>query len=196
MFWLQREQMSRRTCAPSDDSGQPAHHFWIANEVKFLNEDNEGSDQTARMRRLIWDFVGRTYQKVRFLTLKLVLLPSIEDKVGHLKPKGVLKAYNNTIDQVQSVLGPGILYSSTNKNEPANDKTYKMACAPSEDSDQPGHPPSLIWVFAVLMKKAWVWVLSYLLGTQRRLWSDWAEAQADLSLRWAHMPFCRFYAVA
>ena len=28
--------------------------------------------------------------------------------------------------------------------EPAHDKTYKMACAPSEDSDQPGHPPSLI----------------------------------------------------
>ena len=25
-----------------------------------------------------------------------------------------------------------------------HDKTYKMACAPSEDSDQPGHPPSLI----------------------------------------------------
>ena len=29
-------------------------------------------------------------------------------------------------------------------------------CAPSEDSDQPGHPPSLIRVFAVRMKKAWV----------------------------------------
>ena len=28
--------------------------------------------------------------------------------------------------------------------EPAHDKTYKMACAPSEDSDQPVHPPSLI----------------------------------------------------
>ena len=25
-----------------------------------------------------------------------------------------------------------------------------------------------------------------------RLWSDWADAQADLSLRWAHMPFCWF----
>ena len=24
--------------------------------------------------------------------------------------------------------------------EPAHYKTYKMACAPSEDSDQPGHP--------------------------------------------------------
>ena len=27
---------------------------------------------------------------------------------------------------------------------------------------------------------------------QRRLWSDWADAQADLSLHWAHMPFCWF----
>ena len=65
-----------------------------------------------------------------------------------------------------------------------------MACAPSEDSDQPGHPPSLIRVFAVHMKKAWV--LSYSLRAQRRLWSDWADAQADLSLPWAHMSFCWF----
>ena len=42
------------------------------------------------------------------------------------------------------------------KHEPPHDKTNKMACAPSEDSDQPGHPPSLIRVFAVRMKKAWV----------------------------------------
>ena len=27
---------------------------------------------------------------------------------------------------------------------------------------------------------------------QRRLRSDWANAQAHLSLRWAHMPFCWF----
>ena len=72
--------------------------------------------------------------------------------------------------------------------EPHRDKTNKMVCAPSEDSDQSGHPPSLIRVFAVLMKKAKA--LSYPLCAQRRLWSDWADAQADLSLRWAHMPFC------
>ena len=54
-------------------------------------------------------------------------------------------------------------------NEPPHDKTNKMACAPSEDSDQPGHPPSLIRVFAVRMKKACV--LSYALSAQRRLWS-------------------------
>ena len=52
-------------------------------------------------------------------------------------------------------------------NEPPHDKTNKMACAPSEDSDQPGHPPSLIRVFAVRMKKSWV--LSYPLSTAKTL---------------------------
>ena len=33
--------------------------------------------------------------------------------------------------------------------EPPHDKTNKIICASSEDSDQPGHPPSLIRVFAV-----------------------------------------------
>ena len=55
-------------------------------------------------------------------------------------------------------------------------------CAPSEDSDQLGHPPSLIRVFAVRMKKA----LSYPFSAQRRLWSDWADVQADESLLGAH----------
>ena len=34
--------------------------------------------------------------------------------------------------------------------EPAHDKIYKMACAPTEDSDQPGHLPSLISLCCVL----------------------------------------------
>ena len=57
-------------------------------------------------------------------------------------------------------------------------------CAPSEDSDQPWHPPSLIRVFAVRMKKAWV--LSYPLSVQRRLCSDWADVQTDQRHRGAH----------
>ena len=60
---------------------------------------------------------------------------------------------------------------------PSHDKTNKMTVS-SEDSDQPGHPPSLIRVFAVCMKI--VWFLSYPLSAQRRLWSDWADAQARL----------------
>ena len=69
-------------------------------------------------------------------------------------------------------------------------QNQQSGCAPSEDSDQPGHPPSLIRVFAARMKKAWV--LSYPLSSQSRLWSDWADAQADLSLRWAHSHFVGF----
>ena len=38
--------------------------------------------------------------------------------------------------------------------EPPHDKTNKMTCAPSEDSDQPGHKPSLIRVFAVHSKRS------------------------------------------
>ena len=49
---------------------------------------------------------------------------------------------------------------------------------------------SLIRVIAVRMKKAWV--LSYPLSAKRRLWSDWADSQADLSLRWAHTQFVGF----
>ena len=44
--------------------------------------------------------------------------------------------------------------TSIPKYEPSHDRTNKMAFALSEDSDQPGHPPSLIRVFPVRMKKA------------------------------------------
>ena len=75
-------------------------------------------------------------------------------------------------------------------NWAASWQNQQNECAPSEDSDQPGHLPSLISGFAVRMKKALV--PSYPLSTQRRLWSDWADAQADLSLRWAHSHFVGF----
>ena len=40
------------------------------------------------------------------------------------------------------------------------------------------------------MKKSWA--LSYPLSARRRLWSDWADAKADLSFRWAHTHFVGF----
>ena len=50
--------------------------------------------------------------------------------------------------------------------------------------------PSLIRVFAVRSVGSYGLKLSSC--GQRRLWSDWADAQADLSLHWAHMPLCWF----
>ena len=47
-----------------------------------------------------------------------------------------------------------------------------------------------ISIFTVHMKKAWF--LSYPLSAQRRLRSDWLDAQTDLSLRWAQRSFCWF----
>ena len=75
------------------------------------------------------------------------------------------------------------------KYEPAHDKTNKWHMHPAKTQISLGIRP--VWsVFAVRMQKAWV--LSYPLSAQQITWSDWADAQADLSLRWAHMPFCWF----
>ena len=59
-----------------------------------------------------------------------------------------------------------------------HDKTNKMSVRPAKTRISLGIRP--VWsFFPVHMKKPWV--LSYPLSTQRRLWSDWADAQADLS---------------
>ena len=76
------------------------------------------------------------------------------------------------------------VHSSHAKNEPPHDKTSNMTVCPAKTR-------SLIRVFAIRLKKAWV--LSYPLSAKQRLWSDWVDAKADLSLRWAHRSFCRFY---
>ena len=60
---------------------------------------------------------------------------------------------------------------------------------PAKTQISPGIRP-VRSVFAVRMKKAWV--LSYPVSARRRLLSDWADAQADLSLRWAHGHFVGF----
>ena len=69
--------------------------------------------------------------------------------------------------------------------EPQREKTYLVTCEPNEDSNQPAHPRCLIRVFVVRMKK--LCILAYPKCGQWRFWSDCANAQADLNLRWPHM---------
>ena len=60
-------------------------------------------------------------------------------------------------------------------------QNQQTECSPSEDSDQPGHPPSLIRVFACVQ-----WVAkdpSFLHADSE---DSEQTAQFDLSLRWAH----------
>ena len=88
-------------------------------------------------------------------------------------------------DECQQKLPP-----SSEINWAASWQNQQNDCAPSKDSDQPGHPPSLIRVFAVRS----IGSLGFKLSScwQRRHWSDWADAQADLRLRWAHSHFVGF----
>ena len=74
-------------------------------------------------------------------------------------------------------------------------QNHQTDCAPSEDSDQPGHSPSLIRVFAVRLKGCYGPKLSSC--GQRRLWSDWADESSlgAHSLCWfchvvAHLKSC------
>ena len=62
-------------------------------------------------------------------------------------------------------------------------------CVPSEDSDQPGHLPSLISLRCALK---WVSEDPSFRYADIEDWSDWADAQADLSLCWTHSHFVGF----
>ena len=66
-------------------------------------------------------------------------------------------------------------------HEPPHDKTNKVACAPSEDSDQPTQSDQS-------SLSAWRNI-----GSLATHWAHNKDSdQTDLSLRWAHMPFCWF----
>ena len=58
-----------------------------------------------------------------------------------------------------------------------HDKTNKMNCAPSEDSDQPGWPPSLISIFTVHFLSSLGPKLS---SDGQKDWSDWADSKLIL----------------
>ena len=58
-------------------------------------------------------------------------------------PVGNLRVYNPWKKEIQ-------IQSSEVNHTNTYDKTNKMTCAPIEDSDLPGHPPSLISLRCVL----------------------------------------------
>ena len=94
----------------------------------------EDSNQTGRMPRLIWVFAGRT---------AILLVLSCRGSFVLLYCNSMqllILCFSWTFFIFFCV--PQIF--TIKDFEPPHEKTNKMACAPSKDSDQPGHQPSLI----------------------------------------------------
>ena len=139
-----------------------AHSHFVGFVMRWPNPQN------------LCEHVMRALRIVRARQDRAVLLPkcprkSVQGmlKIGFMIQKGSVSDLGaRTFYSLPSQLDFSLLKNVT-LFEPPHDKTSKMACAPNEDSDQPGHPPSLIRVFAVGMKKPWV--IRYPLSAQRRL---------------------------
>ena len=71
-----------------------------------------------------------------------------------------------------------------------HDKTNKLAVRPAQTQISLGIRP--VWSESSLCAQ-WVAKDPSFLHADSEDWSDWADAQADLSLHLAHMPFCWFF---
>ena len=124
--------------------------------------DSEDSDQTGWMPRLIWVFAGRTSHFAG-----CVVLWSSEQKQSWDRPDRISDNDLRLVSDVILCFFDDFCHIETMKEWYANPlcqgtpfavvknfiwvtswQTIKMS-APSEYSDQPGHPPSLIRVFTV-----------------------------------------------
>ena len=156
--------------------------FWFWRLSRFIWNTVSWSLQTLRLKPVGTDF--EIPLSLGFMYMAAIYVARILSKDRNKRPNGfagcssvsVYLWYKRTWPDVAQ--WQGVLLSNNILIWAATWQNQQSDCAPSEDSDQPRHPPSLISVFNVRMKKAWV--LSYPLSAQRRLWSDWEDAQADL----------------
>ena len=143
-MWAATWQNQQSECASREDSDQPGHPpslirvFAVRMKkrwtLSFPLAHSEDSDQTGRMSRLIWVFAGRK--------LILLVLSCRGSCFLSIDPLVVtMCAHNKTRPKPDAII--------FQTHEPPHDKSNKMARAPSEDSDQPGHPPNVLRVFIV-----------------------------------------------
>ena len=126
----------------------------------ILFADSEGPDQTAHPRSLIRAFAVRTWTESNFhlIGLKYCLMSFCETYAKQINVR--------------------VHWASTWENVPSDvfvQRRLKLACAFSR-SDQSLRCPH-----------EETFILGYPKCAQWRFWSDCANAQADLNLRWAHM---------
>ena len=134
-------------CMPRDDSEQSPHlscqiRVFCLYRSTLKVPMSKDSDQTAQMQRLIWVYSVCTCGFVGFFcALAEIKIRAFEDNnISVAKFINFLKLWLIVKWQCHSMLFRNV----TVWNEPQHDKTNKMTCAPSKDSDQCGHLPSLI----------------------------------------------------
>ena len=140
---------------------------------------SEASGETARMRRLAWTFAARTGDKYQIRLTRSIYktnpLPSRSSPMTFMKSSKTLMLttqgafYHSLIfaflhftnNSVNQIIGFSLeilivqlrVYQATRTQISlkwaASWQNQQCGCAPSEDSDQPGCPPSLIKVFPV-----------------------------------------------
>ena len=82
-----------------------------------------------------------------------------------------------------------VLYFYIYTNKPRHDKTNKMSVCPLKTQISLGIRP--VWSESLLCAQ-WVAKDRRFLHADSEDWSDWADAQADLSLHWTHTHFVGF----
>ena len=126
--------------------------------IYFMCANSESSGETAQMRRLAWAFAGHICDKYYNLMSRLNYCFRIDRLIIYLIFCENCSGQYKKTKAIYTVH----IWSATWQNQ-------QNKCAPSEDSDQPGHPPSLISVFAVRMKKALVLTVLPTKGTAKSL---------------------------
>ena len=189
---------------------------WVVEDPRIFHADSEDCDQTGRMPRLIWVFAGRTaillVLSCRGSFFSATVQPIyMYDCWNKIKPSyigHVIFSYSllsdvtiNSLSMLsckqtshawQAWIETSHLFLSNTTAiiiEPPHDKTNKVAVRPAKAQISLGIRP--VWSQSSLCAQ-WVAKDPSFLHADSKDWSDWADAQADLSLRWAHSHFVGF----
>ena len=157
-------QWRLRSAWASTQLDQSSLSTWRNSQSSTIHKKHsKGYDQTGQMPRLIWVFAGCTgfflfccaaAQIGCFLHIKIYISLALWDEwvlyifeISHNIHVQMHIMHMQTVN-VQVRLQIHVVLSESSFAL-QHDKTNKMTFAPSEDSDQPGHPSSLIRVFAM-----------------------------------------------
>ena len=116
----------------------PAHGWAAAASSSLLKKYKQYQYYSVFSPSWFWNSLPQKSLKLRCL-IPFAVINQKFDQSGFnhtvVRPKDALRNANRVLTLIRLLL-------QEQSELPPHDKTNKMACAPSEDSDQSGHPPS------------------------------------------------------